>query len=182
MEAILYRIVESLLGLPNLASSRLVASRTNHRHHGSERFYDDQRNLQVPELLLHNTDETNSFPLNKYLGAYMNLGYPKITICHPSQLVFESPVNKICTDTLKDFSFFDDFSRSNNTLYLAITNLWVRQARLHPIDSHHFKVTSTHLFPKGYGKDKSPFEMNEMAGAMGDIEFAVSRDGVEAKK
>ncbi|KAI0087723.1 beta-lactamase/transpeptidase-like protein [Irpex rosettiformis] len=180
--AIVYRIVESLLGLPWIASSRLAALQKAQQLHPpkSERHSDDQNSFPLSTLPSH-TDSTmagnGGFSLEKYAGTYTNPGYPNITICSPVRLASESANDKICSETLKNFSFFDDFSKSNTTLYLAIPSIWVRHARLQPAGSHCFNVTSTYLFPEGYGRDKSPFELREMAGFMGDIEFVVGNNG-----
>ena len=179
-EAILYHIIETLLDLPHIASSRYADKQTE------DSYSIPSEDLPLASTLSQSTiavttaasmsSRFREFPLEKYVGTYTNPGYHNISICSPRQLTNSSTPSPICRDTLSDFSHFDDFSStSNSTLYLAIHNTWVRNARIvrSPDHPHRFSMVFTYLFPHGYGKNKSAFELDEMGEFSGDAQFVV---------
>lgn len=174
--AIVYRIIESLLGLPYAASSRYVekaknAGTTSSSAKGS---LSASSSAAVPGAM-GTTAKHDDFPLEKYVGTYTNPGYHNVTICSPIQT---SSANPICQETLAEFKHFDDLAyASNSTLYLAVPNTWVRNARLTRSDGEEdpqrFTATFTYLFPHGYGRNASAFELSEDGEDVAKAQFVV---------
>lgn len=176
--AIVYRVIESILGLPRTASSRFTAAPQLPKSHvRSEPIASNNSHPPHSEKISKENMARENISLEKYVGTYTNPGYPNITICSPTHATSLHELDKVCRDTLKEFSSFDDPSTVGLTLYLSIPGLWVRHARLRPAGRNRFNVASTYLFPEGYGRDKTPFELSEMIGFMGDVEFAVDDGG-----
>ncbi|KAI0090893.1 beta-lactamase/transpeptidase-like protein [Irpex rosettiformis] len=110
-------------------------------------------------------------PIEAYAGVYYNPGYYNITLCPAT--VPSKAENTICKDTLEAFSYFEDVSASNDTLYVALSSLWTQQSRLHRVDGNRFQLRLTYLFPHGYGNDTSPFELTYYNGFNSNVTFVV---------
>ncbi|KAI0087730.1 beta-lactamase/transpeptidase-like protein [Irpex rosettiformis] len=184
--AIVYRIIETILGLSHTGSSRyagMQSENTSATLSPSESKIASSWKLPQSAMTVeetqHGSDE--DYPLEKYIGTYTNPGYHNVTICSPHQLADSSALDPVCRDTLCDFSYFDDLSATlNTTLYLAIPNTWVRSARLVRLTKkpYQFNMTFTYLFPHGYGKNESPFELNEKGEFIEEAQFVVNKEGV----
>lgn len=185
-EAILYHIIETLLDLPHIASSRYADSQVESTNSIPSEdlpldLMSSRSTMAVTRAESIRSNKLREFPLEKYVGTYTNPGYHNISICSPHQLTNSSTLSPIRRDTLAEFNHFDDFSStSNSTLYLAIHNTWVRNARLvrSPDQPHRFSMVYTYLFPHGYGKNESAFELDEMGEFSGDAQFVVEMGNV----
>jgi hypothetical protein len=168
--AIFYRIMEDLLGLPHIASARYASVMQLGQTRGlTSRL--STKSVIYSNQLSTSGDESD---LEKYAGTYTNLAYLNMTVCAPGASKLSPP----CKAMIEDFSQVEDIFASNNTLYLGISSLWIPNARLHRIGSDRFKVAATHLFPDGYGKDKSPFELSELGEYAAWVHFVAEDDKV----
>ncbi len=176
--AIVYRIIESLLKLPHAASSRYVEKAKNVSTASSSARgslpTSSSRSATVSGAIGVTAKHTD-FPLEKYVGTYTNPGYHNVTICSPLQTTSANP---ICQETLAEFKHFDNLAyTSNSTLYLAVPNTWVRNARLTRSDGEEdpqrFTATFTYLFPHGYGRNVSAFELSEDGEDVAKAQFVV---------
>lgn len=82
-----------------------------------------------------------------------------------------------CIDVLKEWSAFENTADATRPVLFATSpSMWTSHLRLAHQESDTFSVSAVHLFPDGYGKDKSPFQMeaNEMAVT---TEFWVKSEG-----
>ena len=113
-----------------------------------------------------------TLPIEQYAGKYTSPGYVNITLCAPTSTSPE------CLEVLKDFFLFDDVASPENryTLYAAFPTLWSTHLRLHHVGGDDFEMLYTDLFPEGYGKDLTPFELWEKDDHGAPIKFEVEEN------
>ena len=144
----IYRIIEDYLGLDRKYSTHLI-SELRAQNEPNDKQVDD---IHPPSGRARAT--APPLPLAAYAGIYGDPGYPNITLCIWTS---NSPE---CTAALEDFAHFEDITDSQ-TLYAIIPSAWVSQGRAWHKEGNRFALAATLLFPHGYGKDQSPFEMGD---------------------
>lgn len=141
--AVIYRIVEDFLGLPRVHSSRLVADLQSKA---------DKQIQNTTSICGSVIQSAAPLALDEYTGVYTSPGYPNITVCAPTSHSVE------CELALEDFAHLEDLDRSQS-LYLIFPTIWLSNGRLRHTRDNIFGLSVTALFPHGYGKDTSPFEI-----------------------
>jgi hypothetical protein len=109
---------------------------------------------------------TDDVDLDVFAGTYADPGYGTITLCTPSS------TSHHCTQVLSAFAAITNSTRSSSiaqaasaTLYASFPRVWCSYIRLVRSPSRDdgkgpaFVLVPTTLFPKGYGNDRSPFEL-----------------------
>ena len=154
--AIIYRIIEDYLSLKKTHSERVL------------QLLDEtsvKAEIKTPAASNESTDSQWLLPLEAYAGKYADPGYPTLTLCAPSSTSAE------CQDVLKSFAHFENVT-ATDTLYVIFPSLWFSHARLKRRERGTFGLSGTFLFPHGYGKDTTPFELGE-PGAEATVEFTL---------
>lgn len=175
-EAVVYRIIEDYLGLERKHSSRLLSKDSRPRANVTAVNYP-----QSETATSHLQNRASAHPsapfsdLEAYAGIYINPGYPNITLCAPRSKT------AVCTQALEQFSLFEDVHHSQ-TIYAIIPSVWVSHGRLHHLEDNKFYLTGTYLFPHGYGKDQTPFEMGDNDNPSLIVEFVMDPDIREGSK
>lgn len=167
--AVVYRIIEDFLGLEHKESDRMLEIALQDKGRQKEdRDEDSTKEIASPA--------PPSLPLEAYAGTYFDPGYGKFTLCAPS-----ADPSEACEDILRKWSFFENTTDATRAvLYTAIGSAWNTHLRLEHKDGDKFALSGTALFPEGYGKDKSPFRLEE-GDAAAPAEFMVE-DGTEGAK
>ena len=163
--AIIYRVIEDLLKLPRKESERLSSISSTS---------DPKSSRPSPaDLTPAPTHKSPIFlSVAKYAGNYYDPGYGMLTFCAPTP----TPSTD-CTIVLSSFSpFYNVYSNATPELYASISSPWISHIRLVHRSENVFAFHGTFLFPNGYGKDTSPFQV-ELTDASDDttarIEFVV---------
>ncbi|TCD62785.1 hypothetical protein EIP91_006403 [Steccherinum ochraceum] len=116
-----------------------------------------------------------SLPIAAYAGTYENAGYGTITLCAPSST---SPG---CLRVLNTFAAIHNVTASENrhTLYAEYGTMWSSHIRLRYAGGNDFYMSLPELFPHGYGKDTTPFEVNSLGEDSGEAvaKFVVNKEG-----
>ena len=148
------------LGLPHIASVRYSSL-------GSQVAFD-----RPAEPIT--VDSDNSLPVEPYAGKYANTGYPTIKLCDPRS----SADDPECEDTFAAYRSLYDLSTCNNTLYFSLPSPWVSHGKLERLDGNTFTLSATNIFPKGYGKDRTPFETTMFPKSGIEAKFVVENGTV----
>ena len=154
--AIIYRIIEDYLDLQRTHSERLL------------KLLDEasiKAENTTPTTSNETTDSSWLLPLEAYAGKYADPGYPTLTLCVPSSTSPE------CRLALESFAHFENVTATTDTLYAIFPSLWFSHARLRRREGNTFGLSSTFLFPHGYGKDTTPFELGMVGDAEATVEF-----------
>lgn len=137
-----------------------------------------QPKLQTPFRQANHSDNlcfeatTDAVPIAEFAGTYSSAGYQDLTLCDPK--AFSSAT--VCEDVLDIFGKFDDLSASNDTLYAVFDNIVTSHVRFRRLSNTTFRAQTTSLYPNGYGKDKSAFELEVPDVAAGTVEFVFEND------
>ncbi|KAI6135848.1 beta-lactamase/transpeptidase-like protein [Pisolithus thermaeus] len=111
-----------------------------------------------------------SLPLDDFAGTYTNLGYGTITLCGPNDL------SSYCSGVRADFAAIDGVHGGPSVpteLLAAWPSVWSSHVRVRHAQGTTFNLYVTSLFPKGYGKDSTPFETAEIGTSTVTAEFVV---------
>ena len=163
--AVCYRIIEDFLDLERNESERLITKALPRTPHAETGFAQAVNDAKAPSTL--------SLPLEDYAGTYYDPGYGNLTLCAPTLY----PSSE-CADVLKEWSFFEDTAdATRQVLYAAISSTWISHLRLTHLAGDKFGLSGNYLFPNGYGKDKSPFLLDEEADAAATAEFWTKSTG-----
>ncbi|KAI0320012.1 beta-lactamase/transpeptidase-like protein [Amylostereum chailletii] len=107
-------------------------------------------------------------PTHNFAGAYYDEAYGYLTLCS------EWSTSPECTSLI--FLFHTSSSaQSPGTLYAVWPRVWGSHLRLVPVDATHFLFEPVTLFPNGYGKNTTPFEMS--GGDIAVAEFVFDEVG-----
>lgn len=163
--SIFYRIIEDYLKLQRKESERLLLLSAT--------------SGQASRRITSTSDSGPQSPLElslaEYAGTYRNLGYGAFTLCAPSP----TPTPE-CTAILDALSpFYSVYNTSTPELYTTSRSTYVSYLRFVHRDANTFDVHGTFLFPNGYGKDKTPFETEDIVETAATGEFWV--DGGRVK-
>ncbi|KZT05037.1 beta-lactamase/transpeptidase-like protein [Laetiporus sulphureus 93-53] len=143
-EAIMYRVVEDVLGLRRV--DRPLA-------HDSSSLADEEQSRSIEHERASGIREPPSLDLEKYTGTYSNLGYGAFTLCSPES------TSHYCTEVLADFAPFR--SPNEQALYASWPRIWSTHLRSVPKEGETFDFQFTTLFPRGYGLNSTAFETFE---------------------
>ncbi|KAI6044606.1 beta-lactamase/transpeptidase-like protein [Pisolithus marmoratus] len=108
-----------------------------------------------------------SLSLDDFAGTYTNLGYGTLTLCSPSDMTF------YCSGVRSDFAAVDGAHGRPSVaaeLLAAWPRVWSSHVRVRHVQGTTFNLYMTSLFPKGYGKDSTPFE-TEIGTSTATAEF-----------
>ncbi|KAI6121289.1 beta-lactamase/transpeptidase-like protein [Pisolithus sp. B1] len=114
-----------------------------------------------------------SLPLNDFAGTYTNLGYGTIMLCSPNDS------SSYCSGVRADFAAIDGVHGGPSVateLLAAWPRVWSSHVRAQHVQGTIFNLYMTRLFPKGYGKDPTPFETAKIGASAVTAEF-VFEDG-----
>lgn len=147
--ALTYRIVEDFLGLKRRESERLLATLrsivANKTSSGAS--FTRPHSARPPTL-----------SLIEYAGTYHDPGYGNLTLCPPTPHPSDA-----CAPVLASWSHFENVSdTSAPVLYTTLSSVWAANAQLTHRDKDVFSLGATDLFPHGFGKDKSPFMLEDI--------------------
>ncbi len=137
-----------------------------------------QLGLQTPFRQTNHSDTpcfevaTDAVPIAEFAGTYSSAGYQDLTLCDPKA----SSNATVCEDVLDIFGKFDDLSASNGTLYAVFDNIVTSHVRFRRLSNTTFSAQTTSLYPNGYGRDKSAFELEVPTVAAGIVEFVFEND------
>jgi len=109
--------------------------------------------------------ETLPEPLEKYVGTYSNPGYGTFT------LYAASSVSSAAEEVLADFSTCSEIIEDGPALYAAWPRMWSSHIRLRHRTKNMFSFSHSYLFPKGYGKDTTPFAYKQLGELEPPAEF-----------
>lgn len=118
------------------------------------------------------TSTTWNLPLSPddLAGSYTNPGYGTLTFCGPNSISF------YCSKVHTDFANVDESrDKSNHSIELlaAWPRFWSSHVRMRYLRGMVFSVHMTRLFPNGYGKDSTPFEIVEIGMSPITAEFVI---------
>ncbi|KAF7290005.1 hypothetical protein HMN09_01305200 [Mycena chlorophos] len=121
--------------------------------------------------------------LEHLVGTYTNPGYGNFTLCSP---LFSK--RKACKAVVEDFATVDGpdhLPMHLVSLYAEWGRVWGTHLRLTPMSlegasAEAYKVEVTTLYPRGYGKDSSPFE-DPGDELVARLAFADDKDGEEGR-
>ncbi|KLO14681.1 beta-lactamase/transpeptidase-like protein [Schizopora paradoxa] len=122
--------------------------------------------------------KASPLPLKLYSGSFFNKGYGELKICSPSCLDWD------CKDVLDAFSAVDrNHHVENHQLFSKWEKLWSTHLRFVHCSGNLFSFRPAVLYPDGYGKDSTPFEINFdfLEGEMSsnaEVEFVVKENKV----
>ncbi|KAI6121290.1 beta-lactamase/transpeptidase-like protein [Pisolithus sp. B1] len=111
-----------------------------------------------------------SLPLDDFAGTYTNLGYGTIALCGPSDL------SSYCSGVRADFAAIDGVHGDPSVateLLAAWPSVWSSHVRVRHAQGTTFNLYVTSLFPKGYGKDSTPFETAEIGTSTVTADFVL---------
>lgn len=101
--------------------------------------------------------------LEALAGTYIDRGYGSLTLCAPGS------VTGSCPRVLAAFAAVDSASvlatasgNHSDALYASWTTIWNDHVRLTRANGNDFHFVPTSLFPEGYGRNKTPFEMPDV--------------------
>lgn len=123
----------------------------------------------------HTSQETAepSLPIEAYAGTYENAGYGTITLCAPSS------TSPDCRRVLNTFATVNNLtaSENRNTLYAEYGSMWSSYMRFRHVGGDDFQMMLMDLFPHGYGKDTTPFEVNSEGSGEAVTKFELDKEG-----
>ncbi|KAI0767877.1 beta-lactamase/transpeptidase-like protein [Irpex lacteus] len=137
-----------------------------------------QPKLQTPFRQANHSDNLcfeatiDAVPIAEFAGTYSSAGYQDLTLCDPKA----SSTVTACEGVLDIFGKFDDLSTSNDTLYAVFDNIVTSHVRFRRLSNTTFHAQTTSLYPNGYGRDESAFELEVPAVAAGIVEFVFEND------
>ncbi|TCD67060.1 hypothetical protein EIP91_000622 [Steccherinum ochraceum] len=114
-----------------------------------------------------------SLPIEAYAGTYEDAGYGTITLCALSSTSSE------CRHVLNAFTAIHNITTSENrrTLYAEYGSVWSSYMRFRHVGGDNFQMMLMELFPHGYGKDTTPFEVNYEGINEAAVTFELDEDG-----
>ncbi|EIN06835.1 beta-lactamase/transpeptidase-like protein [Punctularia strigosozonata HHB-11173 SS5] len=106
-------------------------------------------------------------------GTYSDPGYGTFNLCAPGSS------SSYCHDVISNFSTVDGSLGDTPQLLAASARVWSSHIRFtqHSDNENVFDVRFTTLYPQGYGKDTSPFEMMKLGEGMTTAEFVRNLQG-----
>ncbi|KAI9567885.1 beta-lactamase/transpeptidase-like protein [Boletus coccyginus] len=113
--------------------------------------------------------------LDAFAGTYANPGYGSLTLCSPSS------VSSHCAEVQSNFSIVDRVQGNSNPsgdLLAAWSLVLASHLRMRHQGGSIFGIYFTSLYPNGYGKDKTPFEIRGVGTPDGLAEFVIEDGGV----
>ena len=125
----------------------------------------------------HPFDTNLSSDLDWYTGTFVNPAYNTITLCTPTSTTGD------CPDVLRAFDRVDAVSpyKTHSNLYASYVGTWsshLRLTRLPDADEEHvFLAQFPYLFPYGFGKNTSGFEMMEPGLSEAIMKFVFEESG-----
>lgn len=162
-QAVILRIIEDLLGLERIESERIIAKLRE------ENAVTQETGESVTLGKAAIAQSPLSLPLHQYAGRYYDSGYDNLTLCartsHPPPE---------CSDVLSAWSAFENVTDAESlVLYASVSSSWITHFRFSHRSGDTFDLEAAYLFPRGYGKDKSPFQTAENEGPIATVEFVV---------
>lgn len=159
--AVIFRIIEDYFKLPHKESERLAKL--------------TRSTTSTPSAPPTPSGSPLTLSLADYAGHYHDEGYGTITLCAPT-----SAPSIECTGVLHAFAPFYNTSSgaAESSLYAAVSSLWISHLRLEHTAGDAFALHGSFLFPDGFGRDRSSFEMSETDGAGLVAEFLVEQGRV----
>lgn len=118
------------------------------------------------------TPANDDIKLDTFAGVYTDPGYGTFELCSPKSI---SPQ---CVRTLQDFAAVPNAvpSPDEDALFATWPRVWVSYLRLRRTGNATFSFIGAELFPKGYGRDKSPFAFYEEVDDA-RVEFVLDNSG-----
>lgn len=116
-----------------------------------------------------------------YAGTYFNPAYSNITLCTPTSTTGD------CPEVLHAFDRVDAVSpyKTHSNLYASYKGTWSSHLRLTHLanadEEHVFLAQFPFLFPYGYGKNTSGFEMVEPGLSEAIMKFVFEENGDSEK-
>jgi len=183
-EAIIYRVVEDVLGLKRVDRGvRADAS-------GKAVFED--------ELVVSSEDQQGSdstvaldplpIDLDAFSGTYTNPGYGALILCSTQS------TSHHCLSVLSSFAPFISPTpfpspipvpapapQTTPELYAAWPRIWSTHVRLSHTAGTDFGLQFTALFPEGYGKNRTAFETSETGESEGRAVFVLEGEGEKVR-
>lgn len=156
-DAVIYRIIEDYLKLPRNESERLARVRSE-SHSPTSPATTASISSSTPQL-----HDPPTLPLAAYAGHYFDLGYGSLVLCAPTPMPMPE-----CTSVLNALApFHPVFNASTPELYAATPSVvWTSHFRFVHIHSDVFELRGTFVFPRGFGRDTTPFQSDD-GGANG---------------
>jgi len=117
---------------------------------------------------------TLSLDIEKYEGTYANPAYGTVTLCSTTN------PTAYCKGVLFDFAPFEVFTNTSAppTLFASFRSFWCSHLRFIHLTADTFAMPLTTLFPGGYGRDTSPFEVLPTTFNYGQATFVVEEGQV----
>ena len=123
---------------------------------------------RVPEYAV-SASAPEELPPYDFTGLYLNEGYGAFLLCDSKS------TSAHCATVLDDFAAVDAPEKPKSTeLYASWPRLWTSHVRASYAGDMRFVIQVSQLFPQGYGKNTTPFELFG-GGAFAD--FVVRDDG-----
>ena len=117
--------------------------------------------------------------IEKYTGTYHDPGYGTISFCTPQT---DTPA---CKEVITEFTPIQNIVYETNSssewplgLYAKHPRLFSSHIRVVPKEGDLFKLIFTYLFPEGYGRNSTAFEMWAPGLADSDAQFVVKDEKV----
>ncbi|KAI0318427.1 beta-lactamase/transpeptidase-like protein [Amylostereum chailletii] len=122
-----------------------------------------------------NSETREAMPAFDFTGTYHDNGYGHFIVCNTTTS------SDYCHQVLADFKAVDPHTPAPTELYASYPRLWSTHLRFTHVKDHRFYVKPTALFPVGYGKNTTPFEV-PFDGGVGEDGFAIADFVVEDGK
>lgn len=169
-DAVIYRIIEDYLQLPRNESERLARVRSE-SHIPTSPVVAASTSNSTPQFY-----DPLTLPLAAYAGHYFDLGYGSLVLCAPTPMPMPE-----CTSVLNALAPFRPvFNASTPELYAATPSVvWTSHFRFVHTHLDVFELRGTFLFPRGFGRDTTPFQSDD-GGAMGGGVVVTARFVVES--
>lgn len=100
-------------------------------------------------------DAHENTPALDFTGIYRDDGYGPFILCNTTS------TSQHCRQVLADFKAVDSHTHTPPPaeLYASLPRLWSTHLRFTHVKDNRFHVKPTALFPEGYGKNTTPFEV-----------------------
>lgn len=113
--------------------------------------------------------------VEKYTGSYSSKGYGSFKLCSAQG------TSKYCIATLSNYTAVDrakGIPRAEGALFATWPRIWSSHLRLQQTaQPQRFSIDLTYLFPVGYGRNKTAFEISETGSAKGIVDFVIDNSG-----
>ncbi|KAH9935178.1 beta-lactamase/transpeptidase-like protein [Epithele typhae] len=171
---VLFRIIDEALDLPPLDGAATLPV--------NFQYTTDLTAHSPPSTTKDGGSSTQAGPdIAAFAGTYEDPAYGRITFCAPSS------TSSYCAAVLADFAPIigaspnsDVRANATDSIYAAWPRVWsshVRMTRSAPSTATTtFRVVLPKLFPRGYGRDGTPFEFQDSVMSVGRAEFVVDEE------